>query len=1044
MTSLVRTLLLMFLLFPGLVMAQETVFENTTDNTLLLQVNNTSSVFELPGVTVEVTESPDWLSFATTTATLGDIAASGDNVASFMFDVDDGTAGNTGTIKMKIEASSGDVFTGAEEPNLDVTVTVFAGGAIAYIMDRSGSMSGTPIANAKIAANQGITLMNEGDEVAVVSFSSSASTDLGLRTINDDSDREAARAAINGLSAGGLTSIGAGLLQGCSVLGGSSASSRNYVLLSDGFHNTPPDPSEGLACIQGLSGPDSEPLASSVAVSSIVEPLAAVQTDRIHSIAFGLGADQVLLASLSAATGGVFLFVPETNDPLALADLFLTIQGEINEEQRLGTFEGTLTSPDEAEHVFSIGSDISEETVTLIWDDLAANLDLSLEAPDGTVIDASNWDSISGVDRVEGPGIEYFTLSSPDVGDWKAFVTAVSGTASYAVVLSGQSSIQMDAFFDKDEYAPNAPILISASILEGGSTPVIDATVTAQVTTPTAAGVQLMAQQQASLEETMALVTKSEDANGFVNEEGTVLFVSETLTLFDDGTHGDGAANDGVYANSFTDTQNEGTYSFQVSADGTSPAGIDFTREASLATVVTATAISQFSLSVSSTKPDNDVDITVSPGDVNGSGDGSTPFDRLYNENTVVTLSAPDVAANGFVFEYWIIDDSINVSTSAVDVTMDSDHSAVATYLPPLPHAYVLLADKVVNMNGAAQSQGLIHANQRINFTEGLPSTHTGDLTAVNAIRVATNNTVEGDASAGATVRFEDGATLTGTATEGADIQVELLPPLSFTSGGEAISVATNATVDLAPGSYGMVRIGQGGTLNLVEGDYYFNGLNVDPDGKVITTVDEQVTSVNVVQDIRFGANAVVNVMPLGDAGSRFLTMNSRQGDISIARNGSVIGSLIAPDGLVRVARDAVYRGAICAENISIESGATVQHHNTPLATSAQVSMAANTSFSKESIAVQVELPDQIALLPNYPNPFNPTTTIQFHLPETVQVRLSVYDMLGREIVVLVHGTISAGEHSVVFDASRFSNGTYLYKMVTPEQTLTGRMMLLK
>ena len=52
--------------------------------------------------------------------------------------------------------------------------------------------------------------------------------------------------------------------------------------------------------------------------------------------------------------------------------------------------------------------------------------------------------------------------------------------------------------------------------------------------------------------------------------------------------------------------------------------------------------------------------------------------------------------------------------------------------------------------------------------------------------------------------------------------------------------------------------------------------------------------------------------------------------------------------------------------------------------------------------------------------------------------------MLGREIVVLVDGAIDAGEHSVVFDASKLSNGTYLYKMVTPEQTLTGRMMLLK
>ena len=459
------------------------------------------------------------------------------------------------------------------------------------------------------------------------------------------------------------------------------------------------------------------------------------------------------------------LFVPETNDPLALADLFLTIQNEINDEQRLGSFEGTLTAPEVEEIAYSVGPDLTEQTISLIWDDLSADLDLAIEKPDGSVIDTSNWTTFSGVDRITGPGIEYFTVTAPDVGDWKAHLSAVSGTANYALVLSGQSSIEMDVFFDKDEYAPNAPILISAALTES-ITPVTGATVVADVVTPTAAGVTFMKAQQ-SLEESenSGQVIKSENGKQFLDQEGTVLFTSESLTLFDDGTHGDGAANDGVYANSFTDTQNEGTYSFAISATGTSPNGIDFVREASVATVVTATATAQYTLAVSSAKPDTNVTVTITPSDVNGATDGSTPFSRLYNENTLVSLTAPDVASNGFVFEKWVVDDTLEIATSSIEITMDTDRSASAMYLPALPHSYLLLADNTVTTEGHVFSEGDVHANGRINFNAGAPTTHQGNLIAHSGIIIQDGNTIEGDLISGGAARIGPNATITGTVT---------------------------------------------------------------------------------------------------------------------------------------------------------------------------------------------------------------------------------------------------------------------------------------
>lgn len=80
----------------------------------------------------------------------------------------------------------------------------------------------------------------------------------------------------------------------------------------------------------------------------------------------------------------------------------------------------------------------------------------------------------------------------------------------------------------------------------------------------------------------------------------------------------------------------------------------------------------------------------------------------------------------------------------------------------------------------------------------------------------------------------------------------------------------------------------------------------------------------------------------------------------------------------------------------------------------------------------------------NYPNPFNPTTTIQYTLQKGGQVQLTVYDMLGKEVALLVNGKQSAGHHTVTFDASRFSSGVYLYKLTSEKFVQTKKMVLLR
>ena len=89
-------------------------------------------------------------------------------------------------------------------------------------------------------------------------------------------------------------------------------------------------------------------------------------------------------------------------------------------------------------------------------------------------------------------------------------------------------------------------------------------------------------------------------------------------------------------------------------------------------------------------------------------------------------------------------------------------------------------------------------------------------------------------------------------------------------------------------------------------------------------------------------------------------------------------------------------------------------------------------------------LPDAFALQQNYPNPFNPQTSIPFDLRETAHVKIAVYDMLGRQLGLLVDGTLQAGSHQVTWEAGDVPSGTYLVRMDAGGKTFTQTMILLK
>ncbi len=89
-------------------------------------------------------------------------------------------------------------------------------------------------------------------------------------------------------------------------------------------------------------------------------------------------------------------------------------------------------------------------------------------------------------------------------------------------------------------------------------------------------------------------------------------------------------------------------------------------------------------------------------------------------------------------------------------------------------------------------------------------------------------------------------------------------------------------------------------------------------------------------------------------------------------------------------------------------------------------------------------IPTAIALHGNYPNPFNPTTTISFDLPSASPVKLSVYDLLGREVAALVDAPLAAGSHQITFDGTGRASGVYIVRLTAAQTTLTSKMVLMK
>jgi len=405
---------------------------------------------------------------------------------------------------------------------------------VILVIDRSGSMTNY-FDTVQDAANQFIAFLEQYDMVGVVSFSNSGSLDFPLTIIDSEVVKQQAQDAVSGLSSGGSTCIGAGLAvaQEQLDLSGAWDDAWAVVLLSDG--------------VNGSSSPT---------VEDVLDEMPE-KTD-VFTIGLGGGVDEELLQSIAFQTGGAYYLAPTASE---LRDIYELIRGRVAGEQVAFRFDGEVQQGQVAG--IDVGIDDTFEAVrfTLSWSD--GLLGLELEAPDGSTITPETAAADTNVLYQCAGTFASYALTSPIFGDYLAVVEGeeVEGAElPFTLNASGRARLRAQCYVSGADHVAGQPVGMLCSLAEDG-TPVTGADVFVSIRIPTRG-------QLVHSEYVGDVVVEGEDVNR----------VSIELTLLDDGVHGDGQPDDGVYGGWLYDTQNEGTYIAEVSAFGVSLSGSGFAR----------------------------------------------------------------------------------------------------------------------------------------------------------------------------------------------------------------------------------------------------------------------------------------------------------------------------------------------------------------------------------------------------------------------------------------------------------------------------------
>lgn len=350
-----------------------------------------------------------------------------------------------------------------------------------------------------------------------------------------------------------------------------------------------------------------------------------------------------------------------------------------------------------------------------------------------------------------------------------------------------------------------------------------------------------------------------------------------------------------------------------------------------------------------------------------------------------------------------------------------------------------------------------------------------GDGTYTYAVSSAASNVTAAEASGTLTVTAADaysaGTTIatvdvTVTATDGlgssvsATVTVDVLPVLGDLDGSGAPSAASASIVldwflgintTLTAKQQTAADFNSDGVVNAYDAALIFNAF--------LNGKDE--LAPNVAANLQFGtverADGMINIPlqivgDLNDVVAASFTANIDPAKATVVAVNSdldsewIVKHTVSEEGELRIAVAGL--GSIPTEGTIATISVQLTDAGASFDLVAEGSVNNNPLATLDAVEV-VELPDTFTLQGNYPNPFNPTTTIQFDLPQSADVEVQVYDMVGRMVMTLPAQNISAGANrSVQLNASQLASGSYFYRVIArmESKTLveTGRMLLLK
>ena len=108
------------------------------------------------------------------------------------------------------------------------------------------------------------------------------------------------------------------------------------------------------------------------------------------------------------------------------------------------------------------------------------------------------------------------------------------------------------------------------------------------------------------------------------------------------------------------------------------------------------------------------------------------------------------------------------------------------------------------------------------------------------------------------------------------------------------------------------------------------------------------------------------------------------------------------------------------------------------------ISITISIKDSTSTLITGNNIPKEFKLYPPYPNPFNPICTIQLDIPKNDNIDLTIYDIYGNNIYNIYKGTIIPGKYKFTWDASKFSSGIYLVRIIANQQYSTKKVVFLK